>query len=127
LPGETPEHVLQTLKQVLADDRISVTPTEPSSPTPPSPLSPEVIDAVQQAKEKLWPQLPFVAEMETGASDGVYFRKSGIPTYGISGIAVDIEDNRAHGKDERVAVADFYSGLEFEYQLLKAIASTRAN
>lgn len=127
LPGETPEHVLQILNEVLADDRISVTPTEPATPTPASPLNPEIVNAIQEAKQKLWPRLPFLSEMETGASDGVYFRKRGIPTYGISGCAVDLEDNRAHGKDERVAVVDFYNGLEFEYQLIRAIASPRAN
>ena len=127
LPGEKPENVLQTLKQVLADDRISVTPTEPSHPAPPSPLAAEIVDAIEQAKATLWPHLPFVAEMETGATDGLYFRGRGIPTYGIAGTAVDLDDIRSHGKDERMAVDDFYNGLEFEYQLIKAIASGKAN
>ena len=46
-----------------------------------------------------------------------------MPTYGISGTASDLDDIRAHGKDERVAVKDFYDALEFEYQLIKAISS----
>jgi acetylornithine deacetylase/succinyl-diaminopimelate desuccinylase-like protein len=61
--------------------------------------------------------------METGATDGLFFRKQGIPTYGIGGTAADLDDIRAHGKDERVAVKDFYDGLEFEYQLLKTISA----
>jgi len=60
--------------------------------------------------------------METGATDGLYFRQIGIPTYGITGTAGDLDDVRMHGKDERMAVQDFYDGLEFEYQLIKAIS-----
>jgi len=123
LPDDTPENVLETLRQVLDDDRISVTPMKPADASPPSPLTPEVLGAIEQAKEKLWPGLLVVPEMETGATDGVYFRRMGIPSYGITGTGEDLDDVRAHGKDERMAVQDFYDALEFEYQLIKGIAS----
>ena len=123
LPGESPDEVLKTLRHVLADEQISVTPIKPAKPSPPSPLTPEIMRALEQAKEKLWPGLPIVPEMETGATDGLLFRQLGIPTYGIVGTATDLDDVRMHGKDERMAVKDFYDGLEFEYQLIKAISS----
>src|SRR5262249_41763840 len=102
---------------------ISIIPLKAAEASPPSPLTPEVLGAIEQAKEKLWPGLPVVPKMETGATDGVYFRRIGIPAYGITGTAQDLDDVRAHGKDERMAVQDFYDALEFEYQLIKAIAS----
>jgi acetylornithine deacetylase/succinyl-diaminopimelate desuccinylase-like protein len=123
LPDDTPENVLTTLRQVVADEQISIVPLKPAESSPASPLTPEVLDAIERAKEKLWPGLPVVPEMETGATDGVYFRGVGIPTYGITGTADDLDDVRAHGKDERIAVQDFYDALEFEYQLIKGIAS----
>jgi acetylornithine deacetylase/succinyl-diaminopimelate desuccinylase-like protein len=123
LPGESPDGVLKTLRTVLADDQISVMPIQPAKPSPPSPLTPEIMGAIQQAKEKLWPGLPVIPEMETGATDGLFFRQLGVPTYGIVGTATDLDDIRMHGKDERMAIADFYDGLEFEYQLIKAISS----
>jgi len=125
LPDDTPENVRETLRQVVADEHIFITPVKPAEASSPSPLTPEVLGAIEQAKEKLWPGLPVVPEMETGATDGVYFRRSGIPTYGITGTADDLDDVRAHGKDERMAVQDFYDALEFEYQLVKGIASKR--
>ena len=125
LPGESPEEVQATLRQVLADDQISITPLKPAKSSPPSPLTPDVMRAIQQAKEKLWPDIQIVPEMETGATDGLYFRQLGVPTYGITGTAVDLDDVRMHGKDERMAVQDFYDGLEFEYHLIKAIASNQ--
>ena len=123
LPGETSEETLKTLRTVLADDQISITPINQAKPSPASPLTQEVMRAIEQAKEKLWPGLPLVPEMETGATDGLLFRQRGIPTYGITGTSEDLDDVRAHGKDERMPVQDFYNGLEFEYQLIKAIAS----
>ena len=123
LPGESPDDVLKTLRQVVADDQISITPVQHAKPSPPSPLTPEVLGAIHTATEKVWPGLPIVPEMETGATDGLYFRQLGIPAYGITGTATDVDDVRMHGKDERVSVKDFYDGLEFHYQLIKAISS----
>jgi len=123
LPGESAEELLKTLRMVIADEQITITPLNPTKPSPPSPLTPEVMGAIQKAKEKLWPGLPVVPIMEAGATDGLYFRQVGVPTYGIVGTATDLDDVRMHGKDERMAVPDFYDGLEFEYQLIKAISS----
>jgi acetylornithine deacetylase/succinyl-diaminopimelate desuccinylase-like protein len=123
LPGENPDEVRETLKKVLADDQISITPIKPAKASPPSPLTPEILNVIEQAKEKLWPGVPLVPMLETGATDGVYFRQHGIPTYGITGTAEDLDDVRMHGRDERMAVQDFYDGLEFEYQLVKGIST----
>lgn len=123
LPGESPKDVEEMLRRVLADDQIAMTVIEPPQASPASPLTPEILLAVERAKEKVWPGVAIVPVMETGATDGLFFRQSGIRTYGISGTAGDIDDIRAHGKDERVAVKDFHAGLEFEYQLIRAIAT----
>jgi acetylornithine deacetylase/succinyl-diaminopimelate desuccinylase-like protein len=72
-----------------------------------------------------WPSAPVIPEMETGASDSVYTIAAGIPSYGISGVALDQDDVRAHGKDERVRVGSFYDGVEFYYRYLKALTQAR--
>ncbi len=123
LPDESPEEMAKTLRRVLADNEITITPIQPTQPSPASPLTPEITKVIEQAKEKVWPGLPILPIMETGATDGLFFRRLGIPTYGICGTGGDLDDIRAHGKDERVAVKDFYDGLEFVYQLIKTIAA----
>jgi len=40
--------------------------------------------------------------ISAGATDGSYLRNAGIPTYVIPASAGDINDVRAHGKEERV-------------------------
>ena len=55
--------------------------------------------------------------------DGLYLRNAGIPTYGVSGIFFDLDDIRAHGRDERIGVKQFFAGQEFLYRLVTALAS----
>ena len=71
----------------------------------------------------MWPGVPVIPYMETGATDGLYFRNVGIPAYGASGVAIDPDDVRAHGKDERVSVKAFDEGAEHIYRLIREISS----
>jgi acetylornithine deacetylase/succinyl-diaminopimelate desuccinylase-like protein len=60
--------------------------------------------------------------MSSGASDSKYFRRAGIPAYGVSGIFSDVDDVRAHGRDERVGVQQCYEGQAFLDRLVDALA-----
>jgi acetylornithine deacetylase/succinyl-diaminopimelate desuccinylase-like protein len=121
LPGEPPEEVLATLRRVVADSGVSVTPLAPAKPSPPSPLTPELLRVIEQTTQEIWPGVPVVPTMSTGATDGLYLRGAGIPVYGVSGVSGDASDVRAHGRDERIAAAWFYEGLEFGYRLVKRL------
>jgi acetylornithine deacetylase/succinyl-diaminopimelate desuccinylase-like protein len=121
LPGESPAEVQSTLVRVLNNSRIAVTPIAPATPSPPSPLRSEVMEPIERITSEMWPGVPVVPVMSTGATDGLYLRNGGIPTYGVSGLFSDVDDNRAHGKDERMGVRQFYEGREFLYRLVKAL------
>jgi acetylornithine deacetylase/succinyl-diaminopimelate desuccinylase-like protein len=123
LPGSSQEAVRSTLVKVL-DDRIAVTAIWQAVASPPSPLSKEVMTAVEGITQAMWPGVPVVPTMATGATDGLYLRNAGIPTYGISGIFYDVDDVRAHGRDERVGVKQFHEGREFLYRLVKALSTS---
>jgi acetylornithine deacetylase/succinyl-diaminopimelate desuccinylase-like protein len=123
LPGESIEEVRRTLVRVLNDDQISVKPTWIHVQSPPSPLNPEVLGAIKQLTAEMWPGAPVIPTMSTGATDGSFLRNIGIPTYGTSGLASDIDDVRAHGKDERVQIKAFYDGQEYLYRLVKLLSS----
>jgi acetylornithine deacetylase/succinyl-diaminopimelate desuccinylase-like protein len=89
----------------------------------PSPLSPEIMKPVEQLTSEFWPGVPVLPLMASGASDSLYLRNAGIPTYGISAMFGDINENRAHGKDERVGVKQFYDSAQFLYALVKRLSS----
>jgi acetylornithine deacetylase/succinyl-diaminopimelate desuccinylase-like protein len=73
----------------------------------------------------MWPGVPVVPTMSSGATDSRFFRAAGIPAYGVSGIFHDMNDIRAHGRDERIGVRQFYEGLEFLDRLVRELAAPR--
>ena len=125
LPDDNPDNVTSVLKSVLADSQISVTCTYSSFTAPLSPLRSDVTDPVNQISGSLWPGANVSPIMSTGATDGRYLRRAGIPVYGVSGMFGDIDDVRAHGKDERIGVKEFYTGVEFMYRFIKALSSEK--
>jgi len=122
LPDQHVDEVRATLVHVLADDKITVTPDKPAVSGPPSPLRPDLMKAINTTTARFWPGIPVLPVMSTGATDGLYLRNAGIPTYGHSGLAADIFDVREHGKDERVSVQAFFTGQEYLYQLVKQLS-----
>jgi acetylornithine deacetylase/succinyl-diaminopimelate desuccinylase-like protein len=123
LPGTTEEEVVRKIKNVLADSQIVVTVTVPLINGSVSPLTQEIRQAVERVTYKLWPGIPVLPILGVGASDGKYLRAAGMPTYGVSGVFLDVDDFRMHGKDERIQVRDFYDGLEYQYELIRAFSS----
>lgn len=125
LPGVGSDSVIRVLKRIIADTTVAITIVEDSPQSPPSPLRADVEAAVRSASEALGPRLPIIPLMETGATDGLYLRNAGIPVYGISGIAIDVNDIRAHGRDERIRVQAFEAAQEFTYRLLRNLTVER--
>ncbi len=133
LPGHTREEIRQDLIRILADPKAEIRYVDDtgrvldSAPSgqalPPVKLRPEVMNALEKVAAQMWPGTPVVPTMATGASDGVYTNAAGMPTFGISGVAIDMNDVRAHGRDERVRVESFYQGVDFYYRYLKALTS----
>lgn len=123
LPNETREQTQRTLAGILGDEQISITPVGPFFPSPPSPLQPEFMRAVEAVTAELWPGVPVVPVMGTGATDSKYLRAAGIAAYGTSGLFSDVDDVRAHGKDERVPVKSLWESQEYLYRLVKRLSS----
>jgi acetylornithine deacetylase/succinyl-diaminopimelate desuccinylase-like protein len=123
LPGVSPASIRDTLVKVVADPQVTVSFVGKATAGRPSPLRPDVMEAVESLTRRLFPGVIVVPVMSTGATDSLYLRNGEIPTYGIDGTFGDMEDVRAHGRDERVGVKQFFEGLEFQYQLIKALAA----
>ena len=125
LPSETPAEVEGTIRHVLNDAQISVTPIENVElvQSPASALRPDVVGAAKAVTSAMWPGVPVVPIVSVGGTDGTHLRRAGIPTYGISGIADDFDDIRAHGQDERIAATALYEGREFLFRLTTMLST----
>jgi acetylornithine deacetylase/succinyl-diaminopimelate desuccinylase-like protein len=122
MPGEPVDEVKATLERVLADDQIKVTQLDQPVLSAPSALNEEVMGAIEKLSQQFWPAAVVLPTMIPGATDGSFLRNAGIPTYGQSGLASDINDSRIHGKDERILVKSFYDGQEYLYRLVKMLS-----
>jgi acetylornithine deacetylase/succinyl-diaminopimelate desuccinylase-like protein len=125
LPGEPVAEVGQTLVRVLADDRITVTPTHEPTLSPPPPLTPEVLGPIEKVSAEMWPGVPVVPTLLAGATDGRFTINAGIPTYGVSGMFRDPDGSGVHGLNERIRVRTLYEGQEFLYRLVKLYGGGR--
>ena len=124
LPGVSPSSVRDKLVEIVADSQIKISFVGEANPSKPSPLRPDVMNAVESLTKEMFPGTVVVPVMSTGATDGLYLRNGEIPTYGIDGTFGDMDDVRAHGRDERVGVKQFFEGLQFQYRLIKALSSS---
>jgi acetylornithine deacetylase/succinyl-diaminopimelate desuccinylase-like protein len=123
LPDDKPDSVLATLRKIVADSLVTITCTYSSVQGPLSLLRKDVLDAVDKLAVSMWPGVIVTPSMSLGASDGRFLRAANMPVYGVSGMFIDVEDIRAHGRDERIGVKEFYNGVEFMYRLMKALTS----
>jgi len=124
LPGQSVSVVQDTLVTIIGDSQVSITPVAIATPSDPSPLTPEILGAIEDVTEEMWPGVPVIPIMSTGATDGLFLRNAGIPVYGVSGLFSDIADNRAHGQNERIAIEAYFEGQQFLYKLVMKLSAS---
>jgi acetylornithine deacetylase/succinyl-diaminopimelate desuccinylase-like protein len=124
-PGHSIEEVRAALERIVADPAIKVMALSPRSPsTPPAPpLTPQIMGPVNQVAGQMWPGVPIIPAMSTGATDGVFLNAVGIPTYGLTGMFGDPDGNGVHGLNERIRMKSLYDGRDFLYRVIKLYAN----
>ena len=122
LPGVPVSAVVTELTKVLADPGIQISLVDEATPSKPAVLREDVMTATEAIVKSMFPGVPVVPVMSTGATDGLFLRNAGIPTFGVDGLFDDIDDVRAHGRDERVGIKQFNEDLEFQYRLILALS-----
>jgi acetylornithine deacetylase/succinyl-diaminopimelate desuccinylase-like protein len=123
LPGDEIEAVRAAIVQALDDPQIAVSVVGRPVVAPASPVLPGLMASVQRVTDEMWPGVVVLPVMDVWSTDGVHYRRAGLPVYGVSGIFFDVDDVRSHGKDERIAVQAFYEGVEFMYRFMKDLGA----
>jgi acetylornithine deacetylase/succinyl-diaminopimelate desuccinylase-like protein len=130
-PGHSPEEIRQQLVKLFDDPKLTVkyvsdagavadAAPERKAIVPPPPIQ-EVFEPLTRITQAIWPGVPVTPVMENGASDSIYFAQAGIPSYGYSAVALERDDDRAHGQDERLPVDSYWKSLDFFYAFTKAL------
>jgi acetylornithine deacetylase/succinyl-diaminopimelate desuccinylase-like protein len=122
MPGVPPAQVRAHIAQALGDPAIAVAPVAPAPTAPPSPIDQTLFAQIGHVAKQVWGHaMPVSAYMSAGASDSVFLRAAGMPSYVFNGIAYDVNDDRSHAPNERILVRSFDESMEFDYLLLKAL------
>jgi len=123
IPGTEPDSVVATLRRLAAPAQVEVTVAYPARPSPPSVLPAVLRTAITESLAATVGPVPIIPFMEMGATDGVYLRNLGIPTFGVIGLfTADAELRTMHGNDERVTAAAYDRSVEFMLQLVRRLA-----
>lgn len=122
VPQSSAEETENVLRAMAARHGISISQVAPAMASPPSPLTPSVVDPITEVAQGMWPDIVVIPEMSTGATDGLFVRNAGIPVYGVSAIAEDPNELRAHGKDERIRIESYFDAVDYWYRLVKAFS-----
>jgi acetylornithine deacetylase/succinyl-diaminopimelate desuccinylase-like protein len=122
IPGESVESVQAAIASAIGDPSIAVSVITPGAPAPDSPPSPAILGIVEKVTKSMWPGVVVLPEMSPGATDSIHLRAAGVPSYGVDGMFDDLDDGRAHGRDERIGVVAFAEEIEFTYRLMRAVA-----
>ena len=120
-PGVTPKQVEVELQGVVGKGAEVALIGEPRY-SDGSPLREDVLAAVTASVHARHPGIPIIPIQESGATDGLYYRAAGIPTYGISEVFIRPQDQFAHGLDERIPVQSYYDGVDHWYRVVQSLA-----
>lgn len=122
LPGDSEAQVRAALVRVLDDPKITLTLDAAPIVSPESTPTAAIMGRAAQAVHSMWPAVPIIPTMSTGFSDDRQTRNAGIPSYDLSGVWIDADENRAHGRDERVGVEEFDESVEYTYRLMRIMS-----
>lgn len=121
-PGVPVETVKAELVQAIADPSATLTTLDDPVGSDASPLRRDVVEAVTKAVAARYPGLAVVPAMSAGATDSLYFRAMGVPSYGVSSLFQRGEDGFAHGLNERVPVAGIAAALDQWERMVTALS-----
>jgi len=122
-PGTSSESVKGTIGELVKDLGVTVTRLDDGSiDSPPSPLRPDLMKAVTKAVHARFPGLPIVPSQASGATDSMYFRAAGVPSYGVSGLFMKDSDEFSHGLNERAPISAIDGDLAHWDVLLRELA-----
>ena len=123
LPGNDPKVIRDQLEKIVADRAIKITlAADPDPVSPPPPLTPQVMGPATKVAGKIWPGLPFIPLMSTGATDGRFTNAAGTATYGLSGLMAGPDGDNIHGLNERIQIKALMNGRQFLYEVVKLYA-----
>lgn len=124
-PGVPVEDVRQQLVRVIGNASIAVKTTGNPLESPISEPRADVMAVVERDIHARHPGIPIAPYLESGGTDGVIYRRAGIPTWGSSAIFIKPDEMFAHGLNERIPVKSFYESVDHIHTLAVTLGGVK--
>jgi acetylornithine deacetylase/succinyl-diaminopimelate desuccinylase-like protein len=122
-PGHSKEELMAELGKVIGDPAVKITDvTLGSVASPASPLRADLMTAVTKAMGKAYPGVPLIPSQASGASDSMWFRALGVPSYGLSPSFSKDSEDFSHGLNERTRLSNIRPGITYYLSLITDLA-----
>ena len=123
-PGSRVEDVQAALAGAIGDPQVKITTIPPVRPlASPPPFSAKIFGPAEKLAAEMFPGIPMLPTMSTGATDGIFLAPIGIPTYGVPGIFYEADGGGIHGLNEKMRVKSLYDGRDYLFRLVKIYAN----
>ena len=121
-PGEPVADVRKALEQAIGNSAVEFEEIYEPTESPISELREDIRAAIGEAVHSRYPDVRMLAYMESGGTDGMHFRKAGVPTWAASAIFMNPDEMFAHGLNERVPIKTFYDALDHWSIIIRDLA-----
>ncbi len=124
-PGHTRAEIQAELERVAATPEVTITDVtgDTATASPASPLRPEFIGVFEKGIAAAWGEVPVYPTQASGASDSMWYRALGVPSYGASPSFIKESDDFAHGLNERIPLLNVRPGVIYYLSVLTDLAS----
>jgi len=124
-PGHSREEIRKELAQVIGDPQVTIVDVtgDDSIEAAASPLREDFLQAAGKAVKAAWGDVPIVPHQSVAASDSMWYRALGVPSYGASPTMIKDSDDFSHGLNERIPLLNIGPGITFYLSLLRDLSS----
>jgi acetylornithine deacetylase/succinyl-diaminopimelate desuccinylase-like protein len=125
LPGDDPKAFLAELAKAAGDPALKFEPQGTLSRATESSIDTDLFRAILRARDRLEPGVPVLTPPLTSSTDATLLRQAGMVVYGFEPFHLSEDDDRSHGDDERLSLANVRFGLEVTYAVVSDVAGAR--
>ena len=125
LPGDSPEFVLEYVRQVIDDDRVECELRKGAPPIPPSLISdhrsPDFL-TLERVIRQVFPGVVVAPGLAVVATDSRHYEAVADNIFRFLPVQLQVEDlQRIHGIDERISVENYHQMIQFMILLIQQL------
>jgi acetylornithine deacetylase/succinyl-diaminopimelate desuccinylase-like protein len=124
-PGHSRAEIQAELTRAADSPAVKITDAtgDTSTESAASPLRPELVAVLEKGIKAAWGNVPIYPSQSSGASDSMWYRAIGVPSYAVAPSFIKESDEYSHGLNERIPLLNIRPGVIYYTTVLRDLAS----